>query len=198
MTTTSGPTTRPTRPARSFLVTWGPWLAMVIVVAVALFVGTFGATRPLTNADRLLNVSRTIKCPQCSGESVAESNAAVSQQIRIDIAKRIEQGQTDDQIRQAYVDQYDEYILLTPRSTGVTSLVWILPVVMLVLAFAGLAVVFQRWKVRGDVHATDADRALVGLALAADAGGPDAGRVAEGGHADDGDRADDGEMGAGR
>jgi hypothetical protein len=69
---------------------------------------------------------------------------------------------------------------------------------MLVLAFAGLAVVFQRWKVRGDVHATDADRALVGLALAADAGGPDAGRVAEGGHADDGDRADDGEMGAGR
>ena len=186
MTSATGPDGRATRPPKSFLVTWGPWLAMAIVVAVALFVGTFGATRPLTNADRLLNVSRTIKCPQCSGESVAESDAAVSQQIRIDIAKRIEQGQTDDQIRQAYVDQYDEYILLTPRSTGVTSLVWILPVVVLVLAFAGLAVVFQRWKVRGDVHATDADRALVGRALA-------------GGDAESDDaEPDDGEMGAGR
>jgi hypothetical protein len=34
-----------------------------------------------------------------------------------------------------------------------------------VLAVAGLAVAFQRWKVRGDVHATAADRALVERAL---------------------------------
>ena len=151
---------------RGFLSRWGSWIALAIVVVVALAVGTIGTTRPLTNADRLLNVSRTIKCPQCSGESVAESDAAISQQIRIDIAKRIEQGQTDDQIRQAYVDQYDQFILLTPQGSGVTSLVWVLPVVLIVLAFAGLAVAFRRWKVTGDLRATEADRALVDQALA--------------------------------
>lgn len=177
--------TASTSTRRSFLTTWGPWLAMAVVLVGALLVGTFGATRERTNADRLLDVSRTIRCPQCNGESVAESNAAVSQEIRVDIARRIEQGQTDDQIRQAYVDQYDDYIVLTPKSTGVTSLVWIIPVVALVVALFGLGLAFQRWKVRGDVHATAADRELVDQALHA---GPASG-----------DRdPDDPEMGGGR
>ena len=124
MTSATGPAGRATRPPKSFLVTWGPWLAMAIVVAVALFVGTFGATRPLTNADRLLNVSRTIKCPQCSGESVAESDAAVSQQIRIDIAKRIEQGRLagldEDSAQKLAIAAAQEYIQREFRTTKLT------------------------------------------------------------------------------
>jgi len=177
------PSPSPTAPPRSFLARWGPWLAMAVVLAISLFVGTHGTTGPRTNADRLLAISQTIKCPVCSGESVAESNASVSVDIRADIAKRLEQGQTDDQIRQAYADNYGEYILLTPKATGVTSLVWIIPVVALVLALAGLVVVFRRWSVRGEVHATAADRALVDQALG-DRATPDL--------------ADDSDMGSGR
>jgi cytochrome c-type biogenesis protein CcmH len=150
---------------RAFLARWGPWIAIAVVLGITLFIGTRTSSTPPTNADRLLTISRTIKCPVCSGESVAESNASVSVAIRADIGKRLEQGQTDDQIRQYYADTYGEYILLTPQATGVTSLVWILPVIGLVLALAGLVVVFRRWKVRGDVHATAADRELVGRAL---------------------------------
>ena len=155
-------------PIRAFLGRWGAWIAIAVVVAISLGVGTMNSVAPKTNADRLLAISESLKCPVCSGESVAQSNVSVSIDIRADIAKRIDQGQTDDQIRQYYADRYGDYILLTPKSTGVTSLVWILPVVALVLAFAGLMVAFQRWKVRADVHATAADRELVGRALDVD------------------------------
>ena len=154
---------------RGFLATWGPWMALALVLVVALGVGLTHDTEPPTNAERLTAVAKTIRCPYCSGESVAESDAAVSQEIRLDIAKRLQAGQTDDQIRSALADQYGDFVLLTPSATGVTSIVWILPVVVLVVAIAGLAAAFRRWKLRSDVHATAADRALVDRALAGEA-----------------------------
>ena len=113
---------------------------------MALGVGVTHDSEPPTNAERLTSVAKTIRCPYCSGESVAESDAAVSQEIRLDIAKRIQAGQTDDQIRSALADQYGDFVLLTPAATGVTSIVWILPVVVLFVAVAGLASAFRRWQ----------------------------------------------------
>jgi len=170
---------------------WGPWLAMALVLGAALFVGTVSQRDVPTNADRLTNIARTIKCPVCSGESVAESDAQISQEIRRDIGVRLEAGQTDDQIREAVREQFGDYILLTPSARGVTGLVWVLPVVMLVVALAGLVVAFSRWRVRGEVHATDADRALVADAQAGGLTGGGAGDPAT-------DDDLDPEMGSGR
>ncbi len=138
---------------------------MALVLVVALGVGITQTQDAPTNADRLNSIGKTVKCLQCSGESVADSNAAFSQEVRLDIAKRIKAGQTDDQIRTALADSYGERILLTPAATGVTSIVWILPVVVLIVAIAALAAAFRRWRLGSDIHATAEDRELVGLAL---------------------------------
>jgi cytochrome c-type biogenesis protein CcmH len=142
---------------------------MAVVLVVALTIGTLGSSGPQTNADRVMAIARTLKCPVCDGESVAESNADASLQIRADIAKRLDQGQTADQIRAYYAspERYGPSILLTPSSTGISSLVWIIPIMVLVVSFAVLVALFRRWKVRGEVHASAADRALVGAALEA-------------------------------
>ncbi len=57
--------------------------------------------------------------------------------------------------------RYGERILLTPGRSGLVGLVWALPVAALVAALAGVALAFRRWRGRGVVHATDADRELV-------------------------------------
>jgi cytochrome c-type biogenesis protein CcmH len=170
---------------------WGPWLAMAVILVIALVVGTLASSAPQTNADRVMAISRTLKCPVCDGESVAESNADASLQIRADIAKRLDQGQTADQIRAYYAspDRYGPGVLLTPSSSGVSSLVWIIPVIALVISMAVLVALFRRWKVRGDVHATEADRELVGAALAM----PD-----EDDEQREGEEPDDPEQGSGR
>jgi cytochrome c-type biogenesis protein CcmH/NrfF len=145
---------------------WFPWILLGVVLVLALAVGGFGSMGPTTNEDRVQDISRTIKCPECRGETVAESNSGISQQIRIEIAKLVQSGATDDQIRADIGAHYNNAVLLTPESGGVAGLVWIIPVVALVAALAALAVTFRQWGEATPRHASDADRALVAAALA--------------------------------
>ncbi|CAB4599295.1 unannotated protein [freshwater metagenome] len=150
---------------RSPLRRWGPWVAVVVVAVAALSVAVFGTRSAPTAQDRVSSISRTVKCPVCSGESVAESNAPASQEIRRQIAEQVQQGQTDDEIRSFYAAKYGQAILLTPSAAGVNVLVWILPIVALAVGIAALVIVFRRWASMPQERATDEDRELVESAL---------------------------------
>ncbi len=65
--------------------------------------------------------------------------------IRTDIARRVEAGETDDEIRAYLVGRFGEESC-SPRGRRVSGLVWVLPVVALVAAVAGLVVTFRRWR----------------------------------------------------
>lgn len=144
---------------------WGPWIAVAVVAFSALSVAAFGTRAAPTAQDRVSSLSRTVKCPVCSGESVAESNAPASQEIRRQIAEQVQQGQSDDEIRSFYAAKYGQAVLLTPSASGVNVLVWILPVVALAIGIAALAIVFRRWSSMPQERATDEDRELVASAL---------------------------------
>ena len=99
-------------------------------------------------AERALAVAQSLRCPQCAGESVAESNVAAAKEIRADINRRIEEGQSGDEIRAVYAARYGEAILLTPPARGLASLVWIIPVVAGALAAAALTLAFRLRRAR--------------------------------------------------
>jgi len=151
---------------------WWPWVLCAAVVAGALTVGMTRERPPATDTERVAAIARTIKCPKCTSESVDQSAVQISREIRIDIAKRIQQGQSDEQIQNAYRDQYGEQILLTPAASGLSAAVWAVPVVALVIALAGLAATFRRWRRAEDADVahgvSEADRRLVDEALAAE------------------------------
>jgi cytochrome c-type biogenesis protein CcmH len=153
---------------------------MALVFAAALVVGMADDGGPRTVGERERDIASSVACPACEGQSVADSDATASRGVRTYIATRIGEGASDDEIRDELADRYGQQILLTPGRSGLAGLVWVLPVAALVLGFAGLALAFRRWRGRAVVSATDADRALVGEALAArrpldaaDALGPD-------------------------
>jgi cytochrome c-type biogenesis protein CcmH len=153
------------------------WVVLAVVALATLAVGTVTGDDAATPADRVLALSRSIRCPQCSGQSVAESDVTVSREIRRDIARRVEEGQTDDEIRAYYASSFGEEALLTPSSEGLGGLVWALPVIVVVVGAAGIVLALRRWSAAGAVEATDDDRELVARALAtsADDGGAEPG-----------------------
>ena len=69
--------------------------------------------------------------------------------------------QSDEQIRQAYIDKYGDSILLAPQDSGVSLLVWILPVVVVALGATGIVFALRRNRDEPHLHATDADERLV-------------------------------------
>jgi cytochrome c-type biogenesis protein CcmH len=137
------------------------WILLAALLAGGLVVAAIGDRGPRTTAERARAVSESIKCPTCQGQSVADSAAPSARAIRTEVARRIEAGETDDQIRDYIAGIYGEEALLTPPSDGVAGLIWFLPVAGLVGAVGGLVVVFRRWRVPEDVEVSDEDRVLV-------------------------------------
>jgi cytochrome c-type biogenesis protein CcmH len=139
---------------------WAPWVALAAVVAVVLAITLWPGGSP-SAAARAHGLEAEIKCPECQGLSVADSQATTSLAIRADIKQRIADGQSDDTIRQAYVDRYGSSILLTPQSSGISLLVWVLPIVVLGVGAAGIFFVLSRNRREPRLRATPADEALL-------------------------------------
>ncbi len=144
---------------------WAGWLLLFPVLGVALFLGARDDGGTPTPGERVGRIARQVRCPTCEGLSVAESEAAASVAIRQEIRRRVDAGESDAEIREFLVSRYGRDILLTPPRTGVAALVWALPVAAVVVAAAGLAVAFRRWRPQRRAEVSPEDRALVEQAL---------------------------------
>lgn len=142
-----------------------PWIVLVALLVGGLAVAVAGESGPRTSEERVRAITESVKCPTCQGQSVADSNASAAKSIRTEIARRIGEGQSDEQIR-AYIDDdlaalYGEDLLLTPPKSGVAGLVWFLPVALFVGAIGGLIGAFRYWRGGAEDEVSDADRQLV-------------------------------------
>ncbi len=140
------------------------WALLAVVVVGALAVGTFDGEGELTRVEEIRAVAETVKCPKCPSQSVANSDAPAAEAMRVEIERRLDAGDSPNQIRSYLAGQYGEEVLLTPTSSGISGLVWVLPVAGLVVVGAGLTAAFRRWQAAEPVTATDADRHRVAAA----------------------------------
>jgi cytochrome c-type biogenesis protein CcmH len=139
-------------------VSWG-LLALVLVGALA--VGSQGQSGPPTEDQRVERISSVVRCPTCRGLSAAQSDAPSAEAIRDEVRRRVQEGQSDAQIKDYLISRYGEDILLQPRSRTV----WVLPVFGVAAAVGGLVFVLRRRRVKPGLTATADDEALVAKAL---------------------------------
>jgi cytochrome c-type biogenesis protein CcmH/NrfF len=122
------------------------WIAIAVVAIGTLAYGTIDSRGEPALADRVESIAATIRCPACSGQSAANSDTSAARAVRREIAARLEDGESADDIRDYFASRYGESILLTPPESGAGSVVWALPVVVFVIAAAGLGYAFVRWR----------------------------------------------------
>ena len=139
----------------------GAVVGLAVVVAVALALAARPAGHPDSPAARAYRIAAELRCPVCQGLSVADSPSETSRDMRADIRRRIDAGETDSAIRQVYVDRYGQWILLRPRGTGFAAGLWVVPVTAITLAAVGLGLRLRRWRRQPALAATADDHALV-------------------------------------
>lgn len=137
------------------------WVGALAIASGALLFGEFAERPPRTDTDRVYGLAQDFACPVCKGQSVAESDVPVAREIRREIGIWVDDGRTDEFIRDQLVGFYGEDIDYNPAASGVTSLVWILPVVAGAAATAGLVIVFRGWRMQANLEAEAEDVALV-------------------------------------
>lgn len=74
-----------------------------------------------------------LRCPQCLNTNLSGSDSMIAKDLRREIYRSIEAGQTDDEIRQFMYERYGDFILYRPRVNKSTFVLWFGPLILLVL-----------------------------------------------------------------
>lgn len=91
------------------------------------------------------DVASQLKCLVCQGESVADSPALLSQQMRAIIRQQLQSGKSDQEIIQYFVSRYGSRILWSPPWQGFTLLAWLIPIGLLLGGGLLLFFVLRGW-----------------------------------------------------
>jgi cytochrome c-type biogenesis protein CcmH len=86
---------------------------------------------------RARDLSRELRCMVCQNQSIDDSDAPLARDLRLLVRERIAGGDSDKQVIDFLVARYGEFVLLKPRVSPHTLLLWLLP--PLALAGGGLA-----------------------------------------------------------
>ena len=92
---------------------------------------------------RTTEVAGLLRCPVCQGLSVADSPSAMAVNMKGQVRELLARGYTQEQIVRYFEHSYGEFVELKPKFQGVNTLVWTLPVFVLI---AGAALVFLKLR----------------------------------------------------
>ncbi|MBY5437913.1 cytochrome c-type biogenesis protein CcmH [Rhizobium leguminosarum] len=88
-------------------------------------------------------LSAELRCMVCQNQSIDDSNADLAKDLRLLVRERITDGDSDEAVLNYIVSRYGEFVLLKPRVSIETVLLWGAPV-LLVLAGGLSLLVFAR------------------------------------------------------
>lgn len=135
-----------------------------LVLALVLTAGPVAAVQPDEMlADPALEararaISGDIRCPVCQGESIDDSSAPISRDLRIIIRERIMAGDSNEEVVDYIVARYGEFVLFNPRAEGSNLVLWLAGPALFLAAIA-VAVAAQRRRLVPETRLTEAEEA---------------------------------------
>lgn len=106
-------------------------------------------------ADRAERIGHLIKCPVCSGESIADSGTQLADDMMTLVRDRIASGATDAEIIEEILGSYSGAVLLDPELSLSTVALWLIPAAILV---GGLVMVVSRRRRTSPAEEADFNR----------------------------------------
>jgi cytochrome c-type biogenesis protein CcmH len=119
-------------------------------------------------------LSQQLRCMVCQNESIDESDAPLAHDLRVLVRERLKAGDSDAQVLDFLVARYGEFVLLKPRLSWRTAILWGLPPGLLLGGMTLLVVAAVRRRGRAQQSApnlTPAEQARLKNILADSGGG---------------------------
>jgi cytochrome c-type biogenesis protein CcmH len=127
------------------------FLLCVSFGAISAPVETFQFDSPETEKT-FHKLSEELRCLVCQNQNVAESNADLAKDLRLEIYTMLSDGKTEDEIVDFMVQRYGDYVLYRPPFKPMTWLLWFGPVIIFAIA---LIFVVRFLKSQADATQTD-------------------------------------------
>jgi cytochrome c-type biogenesis protein CcmH len=92
---------------------------------------------PVANK-RAVQLAEQLRCLVCQNQTIADSNAELAVDLRMQIREQIEQGKSDADITDFMVERYGDFVLYRPPVKASTWLLWFGPLALLLLGIVVL------------------------------------------------------------
>ena len=118
-------------------------MAVVLIFgAITVLAACTTSVSPLSEDEqRAQALDQSLICPICPGETIDRSQVQLANQMKVILREQIQEGRTDAEIRQFFVDRYGERVLASPPKEGFNLLMWVAPPVGFALALLALLLV---------------------------------------------------------
>ncbi|WP_334183620.1 cytochrome c-type biogenesis protein [Novosphingobium sp.] len=90
----------------------------------------------------------TLRCLQCQGQSIADSDAPIAGSMRSLVRERIAAGEEPEAIRGWLIERYGDYVSYAPQLTTLTWPLFAVPLFLVALAVLLLRKRFRRGDLR--------------------------------------------------
>jgi cytochrome c-type biogenesis protein CcmH len=121
-------------------------LAFFVLLGSLLVVSVVYAQKSTPTDNDVLRVAKQLYCPVCPNTPLDVCETKACEDWRAQIRDQLSEGWTDQQIIDYFVAQYGERVLAEPQRKGFTSLVWFLPLVVVLVGLAIVYEILRNWR----------------------------------------------------
>src|SRR6266567_7787310 len=82
---------------------------------------------------RAREISHELRCMVCQNQSIDDSEAPLARDLRLLVRERLKAGDSDTQVVDYMVARYGEFVLLRPRMSWHTAILWAAPLAILII-----------------------------------------------------------------
>jgi cytochrome c-type biogenesis protein CcmH len=110
-------------------------------------------------------ISAQLRCLVCQNQSIDDSDAPLARDLRTLVREQLTAGKSDGEIMDFVVARYGEYVLLRPRLTAGTLLLWGTPFAVLLIAGGALLMRRRRLEAAPETPLSEAERQALQRAI---------------------------------
>jgi cytochrome c-type biogenesis protein CcmH len=93
---------------------------------------------------RVKRIAAELRCLVCQNQTIADSNAALAEDLRRQVREMIAAGRSDDEIIAFMTERYGDFVLYRPPLKETTALLWFGPAVLLMIGGGALILTLRR------------------------------------------------------
>src|SRR2546421_9405272 len=112
------------------------WFASLAVVALALSLNVTRASAVQPDEvlsdtvleSRARTLTKEVRCMVCQNQSIDDSDAPLARDLRLLVRERLQAGDSNQEVIDFLVARYGEFVLLRPRFSAHTAILWLTPI----------------------------------------------------------------------
>ena len=114
-------------------------LFQIIVIASAWAIDPSEALQDPEQQALYEQITAEVRCLVCQNQTIADSTAPLAADLRREIRRMVEGGESEQQIKTFLVDRYGGFILYKPQFESWNIVLWLAPPLLLIVGLWGVA-----------------------------------------------------------